>query len=112
MVVFVIFLFKQKTAYELRISDWSSDVCSSDLGRSRRTAGDGREDGRCGKGRAPAWARQDGRAVAARGDRRSGEFSRDRQDRGAGHLRPRRTETRWQGRRVSTRVKLGGLSTS
>src|SRR3546814_6999324 len=26
------FLFKQKTAYEVRISDWSSDVCSSDLG--------------------------------------------------------------------------------
>src|SRR3546814_4762591 len=26
-----IFIFKQKTAYELRISDWSSDVCSSDL---------------------------------------------------------------------------------
>src|SRR3546814_6556631 len=25
------FIFKQKTAYELRISDWSSDVCSSDL---------------------------------------------------------------------------------
>src|SRR3546814_6213468 len=31
-VVFVIFFFfKQKTAYEMRISDWSSDVCSSDL---------------------------------------------------------------------------------
>src|SRR3546814_17612323 len=29
------FFFKQKTAYELRISDWSSDVCSSDLIRSR-----------------------------------------------------------------------------
>src|SRR3546814_1084246 len=29
--VFLFFLFKQKTAYELRISDWSSDVCSSDL---------------------------------------------------------------------------------
>src|SRR3546814_7052731 len=28
---YVIFLFKQKTAYEMRISDWSSDVCSSDL---------------------------------------------------------------------------------
>src|SRR3546814_10786910 len=28
------FFFKQKTAYEMRISDWSSDVCSSDLGRS------------------------------------------------------------------------------
>src|SRR3546814_7640066 len=26
-----VFLFKQKTAYEMRISDWSSDVCSSDL---------------------------------------------------------------------------------
>src|SRR3546814_7371522 len=36
MYVFVfcssfVFLFKQKTAYEMRISDWSSDVCSSDL---------------------------------------------------------------------------------
>src|SRR3546814_3975795 len=29
--VCVIFFFKQKTAYEMRISDWSSDVCSSDL---------------------------------------------------------------------------------
>src|SRR3546814_5600393 len=29
---YVVFFFKQKTAYEMRISDWSSDVCSSDLG--------------------------------------------------------------------------------
>src|SRR3546814_8242279 len=29
----VCFFFKQKTAYEMRISDWSSDVCSSDLQR-------------------------------------------------------------------------------
>src|SRR3546814_10836772 len=29
--VFCVFFFKQKTAYEMRISDWSSDVCSSDL---------------------------------------------------------------------------------
>src|SRR3546814_2373991 len=39
LVVFdVCFFFKQKTAYEMRISDWSSDVCSSDLidGASRR----------------------------------------------------------------------------
>src|SRR3546814_14613414 len=28
---FLFFFFKQKTAYEMRISDWSSDVCSSDL---------------------------------------------------------------------------------
>src|SRR3546814_1430468 len=34
LIIFLIggfFLFKQKTAYEMRISDWSSDVCSSDL---------------------------------------------------------------------------------
>src|SRR3546814_18287884 len=30
-IVCYIFFFKQKTAYEMRISDWSSDVCSSDL---------------------------------------------------------------------------------
>src|SRR3546814_17025567 len=30
-IYFVVFFFKQKTAYEMRISDWSSDVCSSDL---------------------------------------------------------------------------------
>src|SRR3546814_9833596 len=30
-VFFYYFFFKQKTAYEMRISDWSSDVCSSDL---------------------------------------------------------------------------------
>src|SRR3546814_6412057 len=31
MSVVIVFFFKQKTAYEMRISDWSSDVCSSDL---------------------------------------------------------------------------------
>src|SRR3546814_20297971 len=31
LVLFCFFFFKQKTAYEMRISDWSSDVCSSDL---------------------------------------------------------------------------------
>src|SRR3546814_2372302 len=33
MCVTSFFFFKQKTAYEMRISDWSSDVCSSDLGK-------------------------------------------------------------------------------
>src|SRR3546814_4586431 len=33
--VFSFFFFKQKTAYEMRISDWSSDVCSSDLSTPR-----------------------------------------------------------------------------
>src|SRR3546814_20792572 len=44
------FFFKQKTAYEMRISDWSSDVCSSDLASDRkgrcRTAGDDADVGR------------------------------------------------------------------
>src|SRR3546814_4975693 len=41
--VVAFFFFKQKTAYEMRISDWSSDVCSSDLARKlARTSGDTR----------------------------------------------------------------------
>src|SRR3546814_1557547 len=37
--LFFFFFFKQKTAYEMRISDWSSDVCSSDLFAVPVTAG-------------------------------------------------------------------------
>src|SRR3546814_7926338 len=33
----LVFIVKQKTAYEMRISDWSSDVCSSDLHCPRQT---------------------------------------------------------------------------
>src|SRR3546814_901098 len=40
---YLIFLFKQKTAYEVRISDWSSDVCSSDLRADIEVADNGRE---------------------------------------------------------------------
>src|SRR3546814_7539874 len=44
---FCVFLFKQKTAYEMRISDWSSDVCSSDLQRQQggRDRGHARREG-------------------------------------------------------------------
>src|SRR3546814_5158012 len=39
-MIILLFFFKQKTAYEMRISDWSSDVCSSDLFNERiRIAG-------------------------------------------------------------------------
>src|SRR3546814_3032981 len=38
-VVLFVFFFKQKTAYEMRISDWSSDVCSSDLDDDGDAAG-------------------------------------------------------------------------
>src|SRR3546814_6675811 len=44
VVWLIFFYFKQKTAYEMRISDWSSDVCSSDLTAGRRAA-------RCAGGR-------------------------------------------------------------
>src|SRR3546814_3928674 len=41
MLCFFFFFFKQKTAYEMRISDWSSDVCSSDLQEAVERPGDG-----------------------------------------------------------------------
>src|SRR3546814_6554110 len=47
VLIFVLFFFfKQKTAYEMRISDWSSDVCSSDL-RCRTCADSWRRTWRC-----------------------------------------------------------------
>src|SRR3546814_6972243 len=42
IVVVFVFFFKQKTAYEMRISDWSSDVCSSDLPADEVVDGSGR----------------------------------------------------------------------
>src|SRR3546814_9839909 len=39
IVCVTFFFFKQKTAYEMRISDWSSDVCSSDLTAPQRQPG-------------------------------------------------------------------------
>src|SRR3546814_19648797 len=46
MYACLFFFFKQKTAYEMRISDWSSDVCSSDLrgGADRREEGEPRAE--------------------------------------------------------------------
>src|SRR3546814_15890026 len=43
--LFCCFFFKQKTAYEMRISDWSSDVCSSDLSGSALLAKGGHATG-------------------------------------------------------------------
>src|SRR3546814_16818325 len=50
-VEFTCFFFKQKTAYEMRISDWSSDVCSSDLAPSLRRNRHSRAA--CGAARGP-----------------------------------------------------------
>src|SRR3546814_11860971 len=83
----LVFFFKQKTAYELRISDWSSDVCSSDL-RFRRTGKHGPADGgeprrrrprddrqrseprRRGRLRGDAWGASGERAGEPRAERR------------------------------------------
>src|SRR3546814_9491093 len=48
------FFFKQKTAYEMRISDWSSDVCSSDLRDFREARRAQPYPGRCGVARVVA----------------------------------------------------------
>src|SRR3546814_2236032 len=84
------FFYKQKTAYEMRISDWSSDVCSSDLrieagaavlvDRDRR-AGDGRHPQRAEQRRQDQVDRDEGAHAVAdretaqekRGDRRPGK---------------------------------------
>src|SRR3546814_9105475 len=63
------FYFKQKTAYELRISDWSSDVCSSDLETPAP------ENWRCARAASPCRAagrRSRARACAAPGFCRGG----------------------------------------
>src|SRR3546814_2630865 len=73
----LLFFFKQNTAYEMRISDWSSDVCSSDLVRRRAggragglPAGLQRRRGDVGGARPlplRCCARRDGRAFHRRG---------------------------------------------
>src|SRR3546814_10662558 len=43
-LIFLFFFFKQKTAYDMRISDWSSDVCSSDLSFGYCSCNDAKSD--------------------------------------------------------------------
>src|SRR3546814_9314169 len=90
------FFFKQKTAYEMRISDWSSDVCSSDLfadpggggaahraqrhfrpgaGERGEAARRHRHHGGAGQGGAGGGGRADRKAVLERGGRRSEEHT-------------------------------------
>src|SRR3546814_14083479 len=61
----VLFFFKQKTAYEMRISDWSSDVCSSDRNKSRSRAAADVAGRVVGPLRAVAMSRTAAPAVAA-----------------------------------------------
>src|SRR3546814_6718457 len=77
MCLVVIFFFKQKTAYEMRISDWSSDVCSSDL--LRRETGLCRlcepVDPECGRALADRRLRRDDVEAVKRA---AEQFERDR----------------------------------
>src|SRR3546814_12188179 len=93
MLLYFFFFFKQKTAYEMRISDWSSDVCSSDL--------------------ASVPARRGGRALdhGRVRLRRAGRRLRDRLEPDAAEEEPRRRGDRKSvvsGKSVSVRVDLGG----
>src|SRR3546814_15331479 len=74
---FFVFFFKQKTAYEMRISDWSSDVCSSDLREAER-AGAGDDEHRNGGDEAIGHG---GRGA----EKRPGEESGNGDDDDAGH---------------------------
>src|SRR3546814_13809190 len=84
------FFFKQKTAYELRISDWSSDVCSSDLRGTCRSANPGAPSPR-----QVCLQRRCGRHVCRHLDRC---LQRSRRDR----------KSVVSGKSVSVRVDLGG----
>src|SRR3546814_4385073 len=67
------FFFKQKTAYEMRISDWSSDVCSSDLRRHER----GRGRWRVGVGVRQPGVQREHRQLQAHADDHEGEGDMD-----------------------------------
>src|SRR3546814_16859118 len=103
--VFVFFFFKQKTAYEMRISDWSSDVCSSDLRRHRADIhGEGRhvqqvvEDAR-------DFREQHADVLAAR---RCGDAEQPLDGEHKGVLLTQDRKSVVEGKSVSVRLDLGG----
>src|SRR3546814_17278232 len=122
-VGYIFFFFKQKTAYEMRISDWSSDVCSSDLGFSvagpqrvgaRKIARGNRcivvvQHGDRVRRRWFAWRRFDRQVVGHEHQFRFG-FRRRADGARAGLIGDRKGVV-W-GRRVSVRVALGGRRTT
>src|SRR3546814_10424589 len=84
-VIYSFFFFKQKTAYEMRISDWSSDVCSSDLDARKKEPEDAGSSWKI-RGARPAggkragvdrlFARRDARRTDRRRGRRRGRLDR------------------------------------
>src|SRR3546814_5756131 len=74
LLLSVFFFFKQKTAYEMRISDWSSDVCSSDLRRQGVESG-GVTGALAGRERPDQRDRRGGRTVRNLACRKIGRAS-------------------------------------
>src|SRR3546814_12718748 len=92
--MYSVFFFKQKTAYEMRISDWRSDVCSSDLGTKCDSPQRQLEIGRGGDDRG---------VVAAEFEDRFAETARHALADGAAHACRTRSEERRVGKEcVST----------
>src|SRR3546814_15664308 len=117
------FLFKQKTAYEMSISDWSSDVCSSDLASRTGGTADSRLPDqwhlRCRQRFRYRVFGRNGRCVADRAHagvvRGSGGRSQSTLDSAAGVRETARRVARWtdrksvvEGKSVSVRVDPGG----
>src|SRR3546814_15497146 len=128
-----ILFFKQKTAYEMRISDWSSDVCSSDLavraelveapsfcGATRKN-GPSTSSGRTDEGELSFVSRvPDPLAADRRRDLRAGRDGRlhrrqcsadGPRTRAPAHNRDRDRKSDVYGKSVSVRVDLGGRRT-
>src|SRR3546814_16955248 len=99
------FFFKQKTAYEMRISDWSSDVCSSDLpaaaGRAAAPAGSARS-----RPRRTGARRRPPRPAAGYGPARGRDSADPPSPRPPGRRTDRKSVV--SGKSVSVRVDLVG----
>src|SRR3546814_12857262 len=111
------FFFKQKTAYEMRISDWSSDVCSSDLGAQGGNSAAQVQGVPTSGWRQPLPAHSTQRLQALvvslpTGRRRAGVLHRGvpKSHAGGGPCRTRSGDRKSvvEGKRVSVRVDLGG----
>src|SRR3546814_16864556 len=106
------FFFKQKTAYEMRISDWSSDVCSSDLSAMSEGDSDFRvRPVRIRSTRAPrakSFINQVLRAAKRAGHTDGASSSGTKSGRSSAFGRSRDRKSVVSGKRVSVSVYLGG----
>src|SRR3546814_16063178 len=112
LVCIVILFFKQKTAYEMRISDWSSDVCSSDLAVPPGRTATGTVDRVMIRATGDSWVQVRDAQGAALFTRvlREGDVYRVPEQSGlrlaTGNAGDRKSVV--SGKRVSVRVDLGG----